>query len=982
MYCTACGSRTPPLARFCPHCGEALKAGTSSSAVAVPAPGGEADRRIVTVMFVDIVGSSALTASMDPEAFATLLLAYRETCAAIISRHNGHVARYVGDGILACFGYPRARGRDAQSAVTCGLAIAAEMPNLNTRLNASGSDYPNAGALQLRVRIGIETGMVVAGRLGPGAATEIDALIGTAPNDAAHLQHRAPPNGVVIGTATHAIVAAEFTCSPLPETAAEGMPHGFVVTEALSRARGRTAPLVGRDAELSLLGARWALAGESKGQVVLIGGEPGIGKTRLVDEFVLRNGVEPGRVLTMGCAPQTTATPLLPVLDALREELDASGSSVEDCVRALGLAPDPYAAVLRRALSGTGTVSLSEVLPPMREELTPFERRRALLETLLAWIVSHAREQPVLVRVEDIHWADASLLDFLHFVADAVSSLPILLVATYRSDFVLAWPDRANTLRLTLGRLRMEEAAAQLGHLAPQMSPLMRDIILLRSEGVPFFVEEFALAAEVPTLPHTLQQLFVARLDALGEVKDLAQRAAVLGREFDRDSLAAMTDLDPEALDRGIRRLLDADIVVMDSGRDAKGLSFRHMLLQEAAYESLLLAQRPALHRRAAEVRLRLSPEIREQQPEVLARHYELGQRPADALPLLDRAAEIALSNNAHHEAENLLARAAALTRHLAGQARCAAELRVWLLRGYVLVETEGYASAAVQDAFDRAHEAAEGLEDQAGLLSLLPGVIGFYQVRGPLSVARRLTGRLLTLTREYGDAMARADAHRRAGWCLFCMGQTAKARKHLSAAIRLAGQPAERSRALVLSQDPFVTGLSNLAWLVLDTEGPAAAVPIAHSAEEAARSSGNAILQCYAFQLAARVHLAAGDHAKASALSEEVHEIAASRGITYWTAMSNVARGEEKVRLGQHAEGMALIEEGLAAYRRAQGELLLPLLILGLARARLALGEREQAIADLHEGIAVAKRVEAWHFASQLQRFLEEIREAVPSHA
>nr|WP_272877289.1 adenylate/guanylate cyclase domain-containing protein [Neoroseomonas eburnea] len=933
-------------------------------------------------MFIDIVGSSALTASMDPEAFATLLLAYRETCAAIISRHNGHVARYVGDGILACFGYPRARGRDAQSAVACGLAIAAEMPNLNKRLNASSSDHPRVADLQLRVRIGIETGMVVAGRLGPGAATEIDALIGTAPNDAAHLQHRAPPNGVVIGTATHAVVAAEFTCAPLPATNAADMPHGFVVTAALNRARGRTAPMAGRDVELSLLRERWALAGGKNGQIVLIGGEPGIGKTRLVDEFILRNGVEPGQVLTMSCAPQTTATPLLPVLATLREELDASGTPVEACVVALGLAPDPYAGVLQRALSGAGPSGPSEASPPMREDLTPFERRRALRETLLAWIVSHAREQPVLVRVEDIQWADASLLDFLQFVANAVGSLPILLVATYRSDFVLSWPDRANTLRLTLSRLKMEEAAALLGDLAPQMSPLMQDIILLRSEGVPFFVEEFALAAEVPTLPHTLQQLFVARLDALGEVKDLAQRAAVLGREFDRDSLAAMTDLDPEALDRGIRRLLDADIVVMDSGRDARGLSFRHMLLQEAAYESLLLAQRPALHRRAAEVRLRLSPEIREQQPEVLARHYELGRRPADALPLLDRAAEIALSNNAHRDAENLLARAAALTKDLAGQARCAAELRVWLLRGYVLVETEGYASAAVQEAFDRAHEAAEGLEDQAGLLSLLPGIIGFYQVRGPLSVAQRLTGRLLTLTREYGDAMARADAHRRAGWCLFCMGQTAKARRHLTAAIRLAGQPAERSRTLVLSQDPFVTGLSNLAWLALDTEGPAAATPIARAAEEAARSSGNAILQCYAFQLAARVHAAADDHAKASALTDEVHDIATSRGITYWTAMSNVARGEEKVRLGEHAEGVALIEEGLAAYRRAQGELLRPLLLLGLARARLALGEREQAIAELHEGIAVAKRVEAWLFASQLQRFLEEVQEAIPCPA
>lgn len=981
MYCISCGSRTPPKARFCPSCGEALQ-GDLSPAARLPAPEAEADRRIVTVMFCDIVGSTALTASMDPEAFVSVLLAYREVCAAIILRHGGHVARYVGDGILACFGYPHARGRDAQSAVTCGLAIAAEMPALNDRLNAANAPR-GVEPFLLRVRIGIELGMVVAGRLGPAAATEIDALIGTAPNDAAHLQHRAPPNGVVIGAATHAIVEGEFTSKPLPDGSALNLPHGFVVEAALRRARGRAAPLVGRDRELTELGVRWAQVCRGEGQIVLISGEPGIGKTRLLDELLARDQIAPDRVVTMACAPQAMSSPLLPALDALRNDVgrtrratEKSGPA-EDFIVALGLPAEPYLGILSKALAGADAGGPAEEPVPGANSLTPFERRRALREVLLAWIASYAREKPAIVRIEDLQWADASLLEFLRFLADAVGSLPILLVATYRNDFALAWPDRANVLRMSLPRLRVEEAGALVTHLVPQMDERMREAILLRSEGVPFFLEEFALAAAVPALPPTLQQLLIARLDALGEAKELAQRAAVLGREFDRDALAAMCDLPPPAVEDGIRRLLDADIIVVGNERDGTGFSFRHMLLQEAAYELMLHARRPALHRRAAAVQLQLRPEIRERHPEALARHFELGDMPMEALPLFDRAAEIALSNNAHVEAENLLARAAALTRQLQGQARSAAELRIWLLRGYVLVETVGYASAAVQEAFDRAFEIAEGMEDQAGLLSLLPGIIGFYQVRGPLSVARRLVYRLLTLTREHGDVLARADAHRRAGWCLFCMGEVDTARRHLTAAIRLAGQPAERDRAVVLSQDPFVTALSNLAWLVLDTEGPDKARPIARAAEAAARKSGNAILQCYAFQLAGHVHAAAGEHAEAARLAEEVYDIATSRGIAYWTAMSSVSRGAERVRVGDHEKGNALIEEGLEAYRRTQGELLRPLLLVMMARARLAMGRRADAVAAIHEGIAVARQVEAFQFLPALERVLEDIDES-----
>lgn len=978
MYCSGCGARPPPQARFCPNCGEALRNGLRADSGPV-LPGGDADRRIVTVMFCDIVGSTALTASMDPEAFATVLIAYRETCAAIIGRHGGHVARYIGDGILACFGYPQARGRDAQAAVACGLAIAAEMPALNDRLQVAGAER-GADPFQLRIRIGIESGMVLAGRLGPGAVTEIDALIGTAPNDAAHLQHRAPPNGVVVGAAAHAIVSGEFTCTALPDETARGLPHGFVVTAALRQARGKGAPLVGREQDLARLDARWALARGGRGQVALVSGEPGIGKTRLVDEFVAASRIDPDGVVTMTCAPHGAASALLPALDALRRDLGKGcrgaeqAGAIEGLLARLGLSTELHASVLATALAGPEAAGPSAEQISSANSLTPFERRRALREILLAWILSHARGQPAIIRVEDIHWADASLLEFLHFLSDAIVPLPVMLVATYRSDFVLAWPERANALRMTLNRLQAGEAAALVDHLVPQMTALTREMILLRSEGVPFFLEEFALAAKVPALPPTLQQLFVARLDALGEARDLVYRAAVLGREFDRDVLAGMCDLDAEAFEAGIRRLLDADIVVTGHDRDAAGLSFRHMLLQEAAYESLLHAQRPALHRRAAEVLERLRPKMAERRPEVLARHYELGEMPQQALPLLTRAAEMALSSNAHREAENLLARAANLARHLHGPARNAAELRIWLLRGYVLIETEGYASAAVQDAFDHANRAADQSEDRSGLLSLLPGIIGFYQVRGPLTEARRLNQRLLALTREHGDAMARADAHRRAGWCLYSMGELAAARRHLVAAIRLAGQPAERDRAIVLSQDPFVTALSNLAWLVLDTEGAKPALPIAQSAEAAARSSGNAILQCYAFQLAQRVHTALGDHAEAARLVEEVHEIATARGIAYWTAMSNVARGAELARVGRHEDGIRLIEDGLEAYRQTQGELLRPLLMLALAQARLAAGQVVLARSILREGIEAAEGVQAFHFAAVLRGALTPI--------
>nr|WP_282571888.1 adenylate/guanylate cyclase domain-containing protein [Roseomonas acroporae] len=1007
-HCGACGTAAQPGARFCGACGHALPTGCPSCGTlaanaaqrfctacgtrlheeAAPAPPAmaerTAERRLLTALFCDLVGSTDLSSRLDPEDLAALLLSYRELCAAAVVRHGGYVQHYAGDGIMACFGFPRALGRDAQAAVACGLEIARAMAELGRNVAGLDAAAPATEAL-LTVRIGIETGVVVAGRLGrPGVAMEIDAMVGGAPNMAARLQEIAPRNGVVIGGTVYDLVAADFLCEPA-ETARLRLPQparAFVVTGA--RAAGsrllaarRRAPLVNRVTEMALLAERWARAREGRGQVVLLSGEPGIGKSRLVRELLDRAAAadDPAarpQVVELTCAPQTASTALYPVIEALRGALEAAGPKAgprDDMARlaalteAAGLPREPALAVLAEAL-GFG---------PGPADLAPHSRRLLLMQSLQAWLLHHAARQPLLLLAEDLHWADPSTVELLRGIGDAASAHRAMLLATYRSEFVLSWPDRATVLRIALPPLGRAEAS-RLVDLLSGGQAMAREAILSRADGVPLFIEEFVLATGEAAVPHTLQQLFAARLDSLGEARLVAQLAAVLGREIERDLLEALCRLPPPVLDEHLARLVEAEMLEATALLPVPTYTFRHAVLQRAAYESLLHADRRAYHARAAALLATLRPALLQRQPELIAEHHEAGGEPALAVPLLARAARASLAAFAVTEAETQARRGLDLAAQLPAEAMAEAVLGLLITLGQALIARKGYASSAVLEVFERASRMAGEVEDDTRILPLLRGLASFYQVRGPVAQAEAVCARLVAATERAGDPVALPDAWRRQAWNRQCAGRLAEAEAGFArvlAALDASAGPDDLARHVAIGgNDPRAVGLANLCWLDLWRHGPEAGARRAREAAAAGRASPHPVSACYALVFAALPLQEAGHWDEALALAEAACRIADGKDIRYWIAMSRVMIGRHQVARGDRAAaaaGLAAIAEGHERYRETQGEILRPCILGLLGEAHAALGEVEAAYRVLTEAVALAAEVGAEGFLPDL---------------
>lgn len=924
-----------------------------------------AERRLVTVLFCDLVGSSKLTARLDPEDYAALLVAYRKRCAAAVARNGGFISSYVGDGVLACFGYPRALGRDAHSAVACGLEIAREVVAL-----ARGTALP--GNAEIAVRIGIETGLVVAGQLGLAETMERDALTGLALPVAARLEEIAPPNGVVIGDATQELVASDFLLEELPAERLQRLPtpsRAFLVLGPV-RPQGRRTPLTrrrapfaNREAELDVLRARWAEARAGRGQTVLLSGEPGIGKSRLVQELIDGIGEAPHALVILACTPQTAATALHPAIEALRATLVTEGeaagavSPAALAVITAGLPEDLAVPVLAEAL-GLGQCSI---------DLAPRAKRRLLMRAIEAWLLRQADQQPLLIVAEDLHWADPSLIELLQAVAELVPARRAMLLATYRSHLILPWPDRPTTFRLALGGLSHETAERLLDALLRQPAPERRDAILRRAGGVPLFLEEFALADGGPTVPRTLQQLFTARLDMAGEAKSLVQRAAVLGREAEQDLLVAFSGLAEPVAEERLARLAAAEILVPTGSPPATTFAFRHALLQEAAYESLLLAERRRLHKRAAALLAERRPHLAERRPELLAEHYALAGEQAVAARLFSRAARQALAASALAEAELLARRGLECAATLPAPQRTEPELELQVLLGHVLIARRGYASSAVQEAFEKALALAGAVPDEDSALPMLRGLATFYQVRGPLSKAAAISARLVAAAERSGDACMLADAWRRQAWNQCCMGQLAEAEAGFARALAAFDPARHEEHIAVAGNDPHVLALANLCWLDLSRHGVVRAALRAKEAVATAKTSPHAVSACYGFVFAAMALQQAGRWEEALRLAERARWTAEEKGFAYWSALSQAVIGRDQVHRGAAAAAWATIARSLESYRETQGELLRPFILSVLAEAHLGMGAPGAAENALREAIAVAHALEAGGFVPGL---------------
>jgi class 3 adenylate cyclase len=649
LSCAACGHANAPGSRFCAQCGVALGEAAPAAAAAAAAPaaparaGTAAERRQLTVMFCDLVGSTALSTRLDPEDLREVIAAYHACAAEVVTRFGGYVAKYMGDGVLVYFGYPEASETDAENAVRAALALIDAVGRLSV------------GGIRHEARIGLATGLVVVGELvGAGEAQERN-VVGETPNLAARLQSAAAPNSVVVAATTRRLAGELFEYAAIEPAKLKGFEEPISAWRVLRertvasrfeafRAATQT-PLVGREEEIELLRRRWQQIKDDEGRVVLLAGEPGIGKSRLTAALEDHVKDDAHTCLRYFCQPHHQGSALQPVLAQLAH---AAGFAHDDDAAAkraklekLLAADAESGAVESELFAELLGLAATSALPPAERD--PQVRRRKILATLIERLETLTRRGPVLMLFEDVHWADPTTLELLALTIQRLQSLPILLIITFRPEFQPPWTGQSHVTMLTLNRLSQRERAMLVDHVTggKKLPPGLLDQIVERTDGVPLFVEELTKAVleseqlqesadryvlEQPmqelAIPTTLQASLMARVDRLGSAREVLQIGATIGREFSYEVLAAVAGLPDAVLQDTLIRLMEAELVSLRGTPPNAVYNFRHALVQDSAYSNMLRGRRQQLHSAIAMVLENRSPEVVQSTPELIAQQF------------------------------------------------------------------------------------------------------------------------------------------------------------------------------------------------------------------------------------------------------------------------------------------------------------------------------------------------------------------------
>jgi class 3 adenylate cyclase/predicted ATPase len=962
----------------------------------------EAERRQLTVLFCDLVDSTVLAGQLDPEDWRAVVRAYQDTCAKVIARFEGHIAQYLGDGLLVYFGYPRAHEDDAQRAVRAGLGMVEAMAQLNTRLGQERG-------VQLAVRLGIHTGQVVVGEIGGGEKHEQLAL-GETPNVAARLQGIAAPNTVVISGATYQLLGGFFACQSLGNPTLKGLPQSLEVYQVLSESTARSrmdmasstglTPLIGREPEVAHLRDRWAQVKDGLGQVVLLSGEAGIGKSRLVQELKEHIASEPQAWLTpCQCSSYFQNTALYPLIDLLervvlhfeREESPEQRlRKLEGFVVQYGLPlveVVPLFAVLLSIPLDTSYVPLT---------MSPAQQKQKTLHALLTILLRIAVQQPLLFIMEDLHWIDPSTQEFLSLLVDQGPTARILTLLTCRPDFRPPWTGRAHLTQLTLNRLPRRQAAEMTGRVAQgkALPPEVVEQVVAKTDGVPLFVEEltkmvlesgllqeraerYELTGPLPPLaiPATLHDSLMARLDHLAAVKALAQLGATLGREFSYELLQAVSRWDEDTLHRGLQRLVAAEFLYQQGLPPQSTYRFKHALIQDAAYQSLLKSTRRQHHQRIAQVVAAQFPETAETQPELLAYHYSEAGLHAQAIPYWHQAGLRASERSAYVEALAHLTQGLALLPLLpATPARTQQELVLQLALGPVLAATKGNAAPEVGQVYTRARALCQDIGETPHYFPVLVGLWRFALIQGEFLQAHELGVQLLDLAEHAHDAALRLEAQRALGMTLYFLGDLMAARSHLEQGVRLYDPEQHRGHAALYGRDPGVD-CQAYAALTLGLLGyPEQALARMHTALTLAEQLAYPLSQGWVLAFTAWLH----QFHRAERLTQEWSEaaivLAHEHGFPQVSAMGRILHGWARAMQGAGAAGVAEMHQGLAVWRATGTEIARPSYLALLAEWYGRAGQGARGLDVLAEARAAAQHRQERFYEAELYRLEGEL--------
>jgi class 3 adenylate cyclase/predicted ATPase len=961
--------------------------------------GHQGERRQLTMFFCDLVGSTSLASQFDPEEWRAIMSAYYDACGKVIARFDGYIAQYLGDGLLVYFGYPRAHEDDAQRAVRAGLAIIEAIAQLNTVLSEKHG-------VSLAVRLGCHTGLVVVGD-DVGGTGHDDMVLGDTPNITARLQGVAEPNTLVIGALTHQLLGGLFAYEPLGTPPLKGVTAPLEVYRVLYESTARTrlealastglTPLVGRASELQLLEQIWGQVVDGRGQVVLVTGEAGIGKSRLVKALTERASTRQAWFTHLQCSPYYQHTAFYPLIDllervVLRFERDESPADKQSKLEGL---------LVETGLPLADTVPLFSTLLsiPLGAEYVSAEvpaeqQKQQTMRAMLTIPFRRAEKQPVMLIVEDLHWIDPSTLEYLTMLVDEIADAPILAVFTCRPDFSSPWTDHPNVTTIEVNRLP-SGAAAELTHQVAQgksLPPQVLDEVVAKTDGVPLFIEEltkmllesgmleeradhYALTGPLPPLaiPNTLQDSLTARLDRLAPVKSLAQLGATLGREFSYALLQAVSPWDAAALQQGLDQLVASEFLYEEGTPPQATYRFKHALIQDAAYQSLLKSTRQQHHQRIATTLESEFPETIQTQPELLAHHYTEAGLAAQAILYWQTAGRRALQRSANREAASHAARGLELLSTLPETPELAKhELSLQLTLGGASGFVTGPQS--VEHVYARACELARQVGSTLELFPALSGLAHSEMVLGHMHEARALSEEFLELARRQDDPLILAVGHSMLAYTAWWQGDFIDVRDHSRQSLALYNPQQHGAGVVPYDQDHgivsgYLTALNN--WML---GYPTQAVQAMENTLAHARELDNPNSVGISLLFLAQLSQLRREPERATTRAEEALAVSAEHGLPALELWCLLPRGWATAYRGDVRAGIADIRESMDRRRSIGMGAVWPWYFALLAEAQGLAGQVDDGLSSLEEALGWVERNDERLYEAEVHRLKGEL--------
>ncbi|AXT29021.1 guanylate cyclase (plasmid) [Ruegeria sp. AD91A] len=943
-----------------------------------------AERRQLTVMFIDLVGSTAISQKLDPEDLAEVLRLFKETCAAAVAAFDGHIASYYGDGIMVFFGFPHAHEDDPERAIHAGLRIIREIPEIRTHAH-------------LEVRIGIATGLVVVGDLRGEKMFEDGTAMGETPNLAARLQSMADPGTMIVAPTTQELAGEAFEYVRRGTFQLKGFAKEVeawqvtgtrqTVSRFLAADDARMSSLVGRTQEHETLQSKWRLACQGHGQVVSVSGEAGIGKSRLIEELRRKIPGPDHQQLRFQCSPFHDASALYPIIRQLENaaELRANDGADQKLEKISSILGDPSEGSLKLAATLL-SVPFEDRLGPL--DLTPEQIMKQTLEMLVNHMINSAQETPTLLLFEDAHWIDPTTKTLLDRLVNRIGDARLLMVMSYRTGFDPGWPQSHNLMHVALQQLDFVQVKEIVNDIAKgkTVPDEVYHLIAARSNGVPLFVEEvtkdllesdllteradaYTLDRSTPSppVPKTLHDALMARLDRLSSAKEVAQIGAVIGPQFSYPMIASVSRFNERALRSGLDSLVDAGIVIVSASEPEETFSYRHALIRDTAYNSLLKRERRTLHARVVEALNSSSLHDNFAEPEILAHHYTMADMPDEAIEQWYQAGQRAVERSAGIEAATQLGRAIALLKQQDDSVdRDRKETKIQTLRAGVLRSTAGIAADETGAVYARIRDLCNRLGETEQLFPVLNGLYAYHLVRGEYDLAKDVAAQLLELANLTEETHHTMIAHRAMGAVLLHIGHQDTAYDHLWQALHLY-DPQQHSRlAYVYGTDHAAITSCFLSITVWLRGEPDRALEIQHQAVATAQELDHAHSLAQTLTYLCMLHLLRREPEQVYDVAARLEELATKHTFPFMKLTANVWRCWADAQITPGPETIRAMREASEAWWASGAGNYKPVFLTALAEASLTAGEpmaaqrlldeaREQQVLT-HEGWAQAE--------------------------